>query len=307
MSEKPVRRLLVLGRNGQVGLKLLSALWPLGQVVALSREEADFADPSAVLAKVRSLAPQIIVNAAAWTQVDLAESRQDEAFRTNAETPAVLAEWAAKNDALFIHYSTDYVFNGQKSTPYLETDPVCPLNVYGASKLAGEERIAACGGQYLIFRTSWVFSVQGQCFPKTILNLAASRKELSVNHDQIGAPTSAAFLASATASVVASVLAGRQNGLDCPSGVHHLTSSGETSWRDFAEYLIRRAAQAGKKFPEGQVILPAFGPDPTRPAIRPLNSRLETTKFQKTFGLTCPPWTEQADHFLLELQKSGLW
>ncbi|MDR1298568.1 MAG: dTDP-4-dehydrorhamnose reductase [Deltaproteobacteria bacterium] len=294
-------RILLLGASGQVGSHLADALAPAGEVRALKRAEADFLKPRSALAAVSDFDPQVVVNAAAWTKVDLAESNVEEAFLVNSETPGLLAGWAAGRGALFVHFSTDYVFDGEKKTPYDEDDQPAPINAYGASKLAGEKAVARAGGDHLIFRTSWVFSPRGENFPRTILRLAETREELSVNDDQVGAPTSADFLADMASMAVQRHFGGRP----AHSGVYHLAGSGRTSWFGYANYLVERAPAAGFQINPRLVVRPTYGPDPSRPARRPLNSLLDSGKFARTFNLTPPGWEDMADGFLTLLADRG--
>ncbi|MDR2367234.1 MAG: dTDP-4-dehydrorhamnose reductase [Deltaproteobacteria bacterium] len=290
--------ILVTGRDGQLGGALGHSLSPLGPIVSWGRQEADFSRPLEIESKLNDLKPSIIANAAAWTKVDLAESHPDEARLANAGTPAVVSAWAKRHGAFLVHYSTDYVFDGSKALPYDENDPPNPLNVYGRTKLDGDLAVLANLGKGFVFRTGWVFSAAGQNFPKTILRLAASQTTLTINDDQTGAPTSAEFLAAATALVIRDYLQGQAH----PYGLYNLSSSGQTTWRGYAEYLLRSARALGFPLP-GTTIRPAYGPDPSRPAKRPLNSRLDTSKARLNLSLSCPPWQDEVDKFLSRLAK----
>jgi dTDP-4-dehydrorhamnose reductase len=273
-------RILLLGKNGQVGWELARALAPLGEVTALGRAELDLADVPRLIATVRALQPEVIVNAAAYTAVDKAESEQDAAFAVNATAPRVLAEEAKRSGALLVHFSTDYVFDGAKATPYVEEDPTNPLNVYGASKLAGERAIAAAGCRHLILRTSWVYGPRGANFMLSMLRLARERPQLRVVDDQVGAPTSSRAIADATAAVLVRAMA--SPGLE---GLYHLTASGETSWCGFARAIL---ARAGIEIP----VVPIPTEQYPTPARRPRNSRLDCARLRAAFGVTLAPWQE---------------
>jgi dTDP-4-dehydrorhamnose reductase len=273
-------RILLLGKKGQVGWELARALAPLGEVTALGRAELDLADVPRLIATVRALQPEVIVNAAAYTAVDKAESEQDAAFAVNATAPRVLAEEAKRSGALLVHFSTDYVFDGAKATPYVEEDPTNPLNVYGASKLAGERAIAAAGCRHLILRTSWVYGPRGANFMLSMLRLARERPQLRVVDDQVGAPTSSRAIADATAAVLVRAMA--SPGLE---GLYHLTASGETSWCGFARAIL---ARAGIEIP----VVPIPTEQYPTPARRPRNSRLDCARLRAAFGVTLAPWQE---------------
>jgi dTDP-4-dehydrorhamnose reductase len=273
-------RILLLGKKGQVGWELARALAPLGEVTALGRAELDLADVPRLIATVRALQPDAIVNAAAYTAVDKAESEQDAAFDVNATAPRVLAEEAKRSGALLVHFSTDYVFDGAKATPYVEEDPTNPLNVYGASKLAGERAILAAGCRHLILRTSWVYGPRGANFMLSMLRLARERPQLRVVDDQVGAPTSSRAIADATAAVLVRAMA--SPGLE---GLYHLTASGETSWCGFARAIL---ARAGIEIP----VVPIPTEQYPTPARRPRNSRLDCARLRAAFGVTLAPWQE---------------
>jgi dTDP-4-dehydrorhamnose reductase len=245
--------------------------------------------------------PQVIVNAAAHTAVDKAESEPDLARTLNALAPGVLAQEAAKLKAWLVHYSTDYVFDGSGEAPWRETDATAPLNVYGRSKLEGEQLIQASGCQHLIFRTSWVYGARGGNFAKTMLRLAKERDSLTVIADQIGAPTGAELLADVTAHAVRHVLPPVGHNFLTPSGIYHLAASGQTSWHAYARFVLETARAAGvalKAAPEAVKPIPTSG-YPT-PARRPLNSRLDTNLFETTFGLRLPPWQQGVARMLAE-------
>ena len=295
-------KILLFGKNGQVGWELQRALAPLGEVVALGHDSAaplsgDFSRPEALAATVRAVAPQIIVNAVAHTAVDKAESEPDLARALNAAAPAVLAREAAARDAWLIHYSTDYVFDGSGSTPWTEDSPTGPLSVYGATKLEGEQAIRASGCRHLIFRTSWVYAARGGNFAKTMLKLAKERDRLTVIEDQIGSPTGADLLADLTAHALRTALLRPEL-----AGTYHAVAQGETSWHGYARHVIEFARAAGqpiKVAPEAILAVPtsAF---PT-PAKRPGNSRMNTAKLRSQFGLTLPPWQAGVERMLSEV------
>lgn len=282
------RRILVIGRAGQVGRELLRTLAPLGEVIAVGRDQIDLTVPASISACLRSVSPNVVVNAAAYTAVDKAEAEVDLAYAVNAKAPEVMAVEAKQLDALFIHYSTDYVFNGESKRAYIETDACAPLNIYGASKWAGEQAVGAAGGQHFIFRTSWVYGAHGNNFVKTMLRLAHERDELSIVDDQLGAPTWSRMIAEQTAQVLGSCYAGGALKAACEqSGTYHLSAAGLTSWRRFAEMIFEIAPL--KKRP---LIRPIASAEYPTPARRPLNSELDNTKFVSAFGLTQTPWAD---------------
>ncbi len=289
-------KILLLGKNGQVGWELQRALAVLGEVVALDRQGADglcgdLADLTGLARTVQAVQPQVIVNAAAYTAVDQAEREPDRAHALNALAPALLAREAAALNAWLIHYSTDYVFDGSGSTPWKESDPTGPLSVYGRTKLEGEQALAASGCRHLIFRTSWVYGARGGNFAKTMLRLAAEREQLNVIDDQIGAPTGADLLADVTAHCVRHVLPPMgQNNLT-PAGIYHLAAAGETSWHGYARFVLARAQVAGRTLKVGPEQIQAIPSSAyATPAKRPHNSRLDTNRLSHTFGLHLPPW-----------------
>ncbi len=294
-------KILLLGCNGQVGWELQRSLAPLGDIIACDFDStadrrADFSAPDSVGLLIDRIQPQIIVNAAAHTAVDKAESEADLARTINAITPGVIAERARALGALFVHYSTDYVFDGSGDQPRDELAVTGPLSVYGKTKLEGEERIRASGCRHLIFRTSWVYAARGHNFIKTILRLAAERDELSVTSDQIGAPTGADLLADVTAQAIGQVITGRGE-----TRLFHCVAAGHTSWFDYARFVIEWARTQGlpvKVKPEAirAVATEAY---PT-PAQRPRNSRLSTEKLQRVFSLTLPPWQHGVERMLRE-------
>ncbi|WP_409316557.1 dTDP-4-dehydrorhamnose reductase [Pseudomonas sp. KCJK9016] len=293
-------KILLLGKNGQVGWELQRSLSPLGELVALDRHAVDglcgdLSDLDALRATIRTLKPDVIVNAAAYTAVDKAESEVELADRVNGHASLVMAEEAALLDAWLIHYSTDYVFSGEGSASWQETDAVAPVNHYGVSKLAGEQAIAASGCKHLIFRTSWVYGARGNNFAKTMLRLAKDRETLSVIADQIGAPTGADLIADVTAIAIREVL--RRPEL---AGVYHLAASGEVSWHGYASHVIAFARDNGE-----QLAVTAISPIDTAayptPARRPLNSRLNTRKLRDNFSLHLPDWQSGVTRMLREV------
>jgi len=293
-------KILLTGKNGQVGFELQRALAPLGEVTALDREACDLLDADAVRALVSRIAPDVIVNPAAYTAVDKAESDKDTAFAINAQALGVLGEEAARTGALVIHYSTDYVFDGLKTSAYSESDLPAPQSVYGSSKLAGERALAASNPRHLILRTSWVVGAHGGNFAKTMLRLAAEREQLSVVADQFGAPTSAALLADLTAHLVRQYQ--REDKQSFPYGTYHLAASGETNWCDYARFVLAQALAAGKQLKAGpEQVLPLRTEQYPTPAKRPANSRLDTSRFRETFGLRLPPWEEGVRHMLAQI------
>jgi dTDP-4-dehydrorhamnose reductase len=272
-------KILLTGRNGQVGWELERTLGPLGEVIAFDRSGLDLAKPDEIVARVRAVNPEIIVNPAAYTAVDKAESEPDLAMAINGTAPGILAEEGKKIGALLVHYSTDYVFDGEKAEPYVETDPTNPLSAYGRSKLAGEQAITASGADHLIFRTSWVYANRGKNFLLTILRLAKEKPELHVVADQFGAPTWARDIATVTALV----LARRPAKADIPSGVYHLTAAGRTTWHGFAQKIVELA---GLSTPVAAIPASEY---PT-PARRPRNSVLDSARLEEMFGVALPAW-----------------
>ena len=282
-------RILLTGSTGQVGWELARALTPLGEVIAVDRNQADLTDLNALRAIVDEIQPNVIVNPAAYTAVDKAESESELAFRVNAEAPRVLAEEASKIGALLVHYSTDYVFDGSKVSPYTETDDTNPINVYGQSKLAGEQAIQAVGGDYLILRTSWVYASRGNNFLKTIMRLAAEREELKIVADQIGTPTWARLIAETTTHVIRQSVFEQQCSI-FNSTTYNLTASGETSWHGFAQKIVELAKEQGKSDLKNRAMLPIPTSDYPLPAKRPANSRLSNDSLEQQFGLVMPSW-----------------
>ncbi|ART56114.1 dTDP-4-dehydrorhamnose reductase [Acidovorax carolinensis] len=298
-------KILLLGKNGQVGWELQRSLAPLGEVTALDRHSTDFCGDLGNLTGLREtlqcLQPQVIVNAAAHTAVDKAESEPELARTINATAPGVLAQEAHKLGAWLVHYSTDYVFDGSGSQPWVETDAPAPLSVYGQTKLEGEQLIAQHCPKHLIFRTSWVYAARGGNFAKTMLRLARERERLTVIDDQWGAPTGAELIADVTAHAIRKVLQ-RPNGQQGAAGIYHLAASGEASWNSYAKHVLAQAVQAQ---PAIELVAKEVAPVPTsafpKPARRPHNSRLNTAKLQTTFGLTLPAWQQGVDRMLAEI------
>ena len=289
-------KLLLTGMNGQLGFELQQALSVLGDVIAINSADCDLADEVAIQRVVRAIRPDVIVNPAAYTSVDKAETESTLAQAINARAPAVLAEEAEVLGALLIHYSTDYVFDGTKGFAYVESDTPNPINVYGATKLTGEKAIKSICKRYLILRTSWVVGAHGSNFAKTMLGLAHDRDVLNVVADQFGAPTSASLLADLTAHLVRQALT-KPDGF--PYGLYHSAAAGETNWHAYACYVINRARKSNKHIRVAPEKIKAISTDdyPT-PAKRPANSRLDTSLLRETFGLHLPDWKIGVDHVL---------
>lgn len=291
-------KILLTGKNGQVGFELQRALAPLGEVVAVDMEECDLSNPESIRSLVNTVKPQLIVNPAAYTAVDKAESDQATAYAVNGTAPGILGEEAAKLGALVVHYSTDYVFDGTKSGPYTESDIPNPQSVYGKSKRQGEEALLASGADHLIFRTSWVFGAHGGNFAKTMLRLAAEKESLNVVADQWGAPTSAPLIADVTAQIIAHYKK-RQERVRFPFGVYNLVAGGETNWCEYARAVIASAKAAGKPLKLNvDDIHPISTAEYPVPAPRPANSRLHTNKLKSTFGVNLPDWQEGLEHVM---------
>ncbi|MBI3155998.1 MAG: dTDP-4-dehydrorhamnose reductase [Burkholderiales bacterium] len=294
--------ILLLGSQGQVGWELQRALAPLGELTALDRRgtgrwQADLGRPELLAPMLDAIAPQVIVNAAAHTAVDRAESEPELAHAINAASPGELARWAAAHGATLVQYSSDYVFDGGGHTPRAEDAPTGPLSVYGRSKLAGEEAIRASGCRHLILRTSWVYAARGGNFARTMLRLAAERDELRVIADQVGAPTGAELLADVTAHALRALAAD-----PALAGTYHCVAAGETSWHGYACHVIEWARAHGhpvKVAPDAIRAIPTA--DYPAPAARPLNSRLDTSRLQRAFGLRLPPWQQGVERMLAEV------
>ena len=299
MSSSP--RILILGASGQVGRELQRSFAGMGKTIALDRSEVDLADREQIRAVFRTVNPSVVLNAAAYTAVDRAESEEDLAMAINAQAPGALAEAARRLDALLVHYSTDYVFDGSKQSPWVESDAPGPLNIYGKSKLAGERAIEQVGGRYLIFRTSWVYGPHGHNFLKTMLRLGGERDRLTIVDDQIGAPTTCIAIADATREIVTGALDGRFGGTEAWSGLYHMTCGGKTSWFGFAQRIFATAgASIEKRAPE---LIPIRSEDYPTPAKRPRFSVLSNDKLQRQFGVTLPDWTTALEEVLLTLNE----
>lgn len=292
-------KILLLGKNGQVGWELQRSLAVLGEVIALGRDSTDYcgdlADLEGIRATVQALRPDVIVNAAAYTAVDKAESEPERVRLINATAPGMLAEAAARQDAWLIHYSTDYVFDGSGSKPWVEEDAPTPLSVYGQTKLEGERLIQQSGCRYLILRTSWVYAARGGNFAKTMLRLAQERDRLTVIDDQSGAPTSAELLADITAHTIRHLQIHPQH-----SGLYHCVAAGETTWHAYAQFVIEYARKAGLPIQATEIAPVPTSAFPT-PTQRPHNSRLDTRKLQATFNLTLPSWQQGVTRLLTEI------
>lgn len=288
-------KILITGANGQVGHALTQRLASLGEVIALDRQGADLSKPEGLVAVLDAHRPDWIINAAAYTAVDKAESEQDLANEINAKAPGVMAAWAEKHGARLVHYSTDYVFDGQLDRPYREDDATAPLNVYGATKLAGEQAILATKAQAWVFRTTWVFAAHGANFLKTMLRLGQERDALSVVNDQIGAPTSASWIAEVTARLIEAE--------NTPAtGVYHLAAAGSTHWQGYAQFVLSEAQRLGvslKVNPEQVAGIPSSA-YPT-PAQRPMNSHLNSDALMGALGLSAPDWRTDVAQVTAEL------
>ena len=292
-------RLLLLGANGQVGHELRRALAPLGAVVCTTRsgalddgapcEAADLDDPASLPPLVARLAPDVVVNAAAYTAVDKAESDREAAFRANADAPGELARACAARDALLVHYSTDYVFDGSATRPYREDDPTSPLGAYGESKLAGEQAVKDSGARHMIFRTAWVYADRGRNFMLTMLRLVGERDDLRVVDDQVGTPTPASLIADGTAAMLRKPRQG--------SGLWHLTARGGTTWHGFAEAIVERAHALGR-IPRRPRVIPIATADYPTPARRPAWSRLDCSRFERDAGVRLPDWRDALEAVL---------
>jgi dTDP-4-dehydrorhamnose reductase len=296
-------RILIVGNAGQLGRELERIFTGFGPIVGVDRESVDLADAEQTRELVGCAAPDIILNAAAYTAVDRAESERDLAYAINEQAPRVLAEEALQRNALFVHYSTDYIFDGGKSSPWVESDTPNPLNVYGASKLAGEQAVENTGGNFLIFRTSWVYGPHGQNFLLTMLRLARERDRLSIVDDQIGGPTTSIELARATHSIVTGILAGGFGAPEDWTGLYHMTCGGSVSRFGFAQAIFARAAELLDLKP------PALTPIATRdyptPAARPRYSVLSNARLQARFGVELLPWESALEETLQALRNAG--
>jgi len=297
-------KILLLGKDGQVGWELQRTLAPLGELLAFGHSEADLEDLDGLRRLIEHHRPNVIVNAAAYTAVDKAESEPDRARAINALAAGALARFAEASGAWLIHYSTDYVFDGDKSAPYLEDDTTGPLSAYGSTKLEGEQLIRQSAALHLVFRTSWVYAARGGNFAKTMLRLAREKDTLSVVADQHGAPTSAALIADVTALALYRIAQATDAGR--LAGTYHLTAGGSTTWCDYAKYVLELARAAGASLKAGP---DDVNPIPTTaypaPARRPKNSRLDTTKLSNTFGLHLPEWQYHVRRLVDDLAAQG--
>ena len=299
-----MKKIVLFGSNGQVGWELQRSLPLLGNVVACDRSKLDLADVDAVSDYLRQERPDVIVNAAAYNAVELAETCEEDAQAINFHLVKVLADYAAENEAWLVHYSTDYVFNGSSERPYSETDVPDPLNAYGRSKALGEGAVVVSGCNHLLLRTSWVYSTRGRNFAKTILNLAATKSEFSVVDDQTGAPTSASLVADTTVLCLYRVL----NSADAASlsGTYHLVSSGYASWYEYARYLVSEASNLGIPLNcTEHDIRPVNGSEYPTKAVRPKSSRLNNSKIQNVFDINIPDWKTCLKRTLSDMARQG--
>jgi dTDP-4-dehydrorhamnose reductase len=290
-------KIVIVGRNGQLAWEANQRFQGLGEVVCIGRPELDLLDIDRVRAEIRRTKPSVLVNTAAYTAVDQAESEPEAAMKINSEAPAAMAEEMKRLGGLFITYSTDYVFDGKSDFAYRETDPTAPLNVYGSSKLSGEKAIEAVGGSYLIFRTSWVYGARGKNFLKTILKLAAERTELRIVDDQVGAPTWSRDLADATRKIIEQLAAQSSSArislgeaLGDRRGIYHMTAAGSVSWCGFATAILDEMGKRGLSKVGLAKVVPIPASEYPTPAVRPQNSRLCNDKLTHTFGVTLPQW-----------------
>jgi len=298
-------RILLIGKNGQVGWELQRSLPPLGEVVAFDFPDVDLGNPKSLPAVVRYVKPQVIVNAAAYTAVDKAENEPELASCVNGDSVGVLAREAAENGAWMVHYSTDYVFDGTGTRPWTERDATNPVNAYGRSKLLGEQQLAASGCRHLLFRTSWVYAARGHNFVRTILKLAAERDSLRVIADQFGVPTPAELLADVTALAIRQVCASGTTG-ESLAGPYHLVPRGETTWHGIAVAAVEAALVTGaalKLTPSSIAAIPAS--EYPLPAPRPANSRLSVDRVEEAFGIRCPDWRAHLARIVTELLKGS--
>jgi dTDP-4-dehydrorhamnose reductase len=298
-------RILLLGANGQLGHELTHSFAGAGELVAQDRHTTDLTSEEQLRAAIRAAEPDLILNAAAYTAVDRAESEPELAHAINAHAPRILAEEAARRNVLLVHYSTDYVFDGSKAGPWSEEDAPHPLNTYGASKLAGEEAIRQVGGKHLIFRTSWVYAPHGRNFLLTMLRLGQERDRLSIVNDQIGAPTTATALAQATRSIVDGILASQFGAAQQRSGLYHMSCAGHTSWHGFAEAIFTHAEELELLHKAKPQVIPIPSSEYPTPARRPKNSVLSNRKLQQTFGIELPDWHSALQTTLLSMQDKS--
>lgn len=294
-------KILVTGKEGQVGHELMRSLAPLGEVVGVDVEDCDLAKPAAIDRLLAQVKPDLIVNPAAYTAVDKAETEPAMANAVNAEAPEVLARYAAAKNITIIHFSTDYVFDGTKSEPYFEDDEANPKSVYGKTKWLGEEAVRNNAPKHVILRTSWVFGSHGVNFLKTVLRLAQERDELSIVSDQFGAPTSAAMLADATAVIAKQLF---ETGATKKYGTYHLVADGDTSWHGYAQWVVAKASELGLKFKvKADAIRPITTKEYPMPAPRPANSRLDSNRVRTTFCVKLPKWQDEVEKVLKALIK----
>lgn len=291
-----MRKILLTGKTGQLGWELQRALSPLGEIIAPDRSQMDLTNPDAIRNAIRSAAPDLIVNAAGYTTVDKAEAERDLAYQINAVAPGIMAEEARRAGALLVHYSTDYVYDGTKQSPYDETDAPNPVNYYGKSKLAGEKAIIAAGCRYLILRASWIYSVRGTNFVLTMLRLAREKRNISVVTDQIGCPSWAKYLATASAEIIIT-----NNSLQNISGIYHLSATGHTARFDFAKMIVDLAKVSSNLDPAWASIHPTTTDKYPLPAKRPLYAATSKTKVMQRFGIEIAPWQEQLTAFMKSL------
>ena len=298
--------ILLTGKSGQLGSELNRLLPKLGAVIAFERKDLDLLDPEKIRCVMRDAKPQLVVNAAAYTAVDTAEADQANALAVNAEGPRLLAQEAKKIGAMLVHFSTDYVFDGSKRAPYIETDPPNPVNVYGRTKLAGEQAIRNSGAAHLTFRTSWVYATHGRNFLLTILRLSTEREELKIVDDQVGAPTCAFDLAEGTTRILAGIIAGDNSQFTFPeaSGTYHMTAAGQTTWYEFAKAILEEAGRAPQNLPwlasatKGRPLIarrvvPISAEEFRAPTPRPAYSVLSNVHLKQAFGVTLPDWRTQ--------------
>jgi len=301
-------KIVIIGRNGQLAWEANRRFQGLGEIICIGRPELDLLDLNVMREEIRRIQPNVIVNAAAYTAVDQAESEPEAAMKINSKAPAAMAEEAKRLGALFITYSTDYVFDGKSATPYTESDSPSPLSVYGGSKLNGERAVEAVGGNYLIFRTSWVYGARGKNFLKTILKLAAERPELKIVDDQVGAPTWSRDLADATRKIIEQLAAQSSSAktsigeaLGDRRGIYHMTSAGSVSWYGFAAAIVEEMGKRGLSNGALAKLVPIPGSEYPTPAARPHNSRLCNEKLKNAFGVMLPPWRESLAAVMDEL------
>ncbi len=297
-------RILLIGKNGQIGAELASLLPQLGDLTALDHQRLDLSKPDQISKVIREMRPQLIINAAAFTNVDQAETHEQEAFAINAEAPRLMAEEAKRIGALLVHYSTDYVFDGTKTSPYEEGDKTSPIGAYGRSKLAGEKAIQEVGPAHLIFRTAWVYGLRGRNFLLTVLRLATEREELRIVHDQIGAPTWSREIAKGTFAVLSKLANRNELTKTDLNGIYHITAAGQGSWYEFTEAILSEASSSGPGAPWfervtggrsliARCVTPIRSAEYVTAAKRPAFSVLSNLKLQETYGVELPPWRTQ--------------